>query len=357
MERSRMVMLAVALALVAVLGGVSRAQAHKPPPATCDATDPETCLYVPEQRYTAGVVDGIVLVDQGRYDYEVPLLVRYPIEAVGPRPVVIWHHGGGPSENGRYRSEEWGEKLAQAGYVVIHPSRTLPDDVTPHLRECEHNGFHDPAQCAGWIAQMRYAPQTTRYLIDHLSDLGARRPVLRDRLDPDTIVVAGHSAGTATVLANAGASQQWLEGGPVHNEVDPRPLGFLATAPQGPTYAGFGSGFDEERSFLEIGRPFLFVTGMGDETGEPIPTRLTAWLTAQPHNKVLAWDTEREAVHETMDIHKCDTALREDHCRWIASAGLAYLDSLTAQRPEAIDWLASDALEIATGGAIEILRR
>jgi hypothetical protein len=321
------------------------------------SADPRTCLYVPDVRYTPGVVDGIVLVDEDRYDYRVPLLVRYPVEATDPRPVVIWNHGGGPSENARTRSEEWGKRLAAAGYVVIHPSRVLPDDVAPHLRACQLNGFPDPSECAFWIAQKRYGPQNTDFIIRRLTEIVAARPELADRIDPSRIVVAGHSAGSSTVLANAGALQQWVENGPIHNEESDPPIAFMATGPQGPTYAGWQSGFDEETSFREIERPFLFVTGMGDKTGEPIPTRLTAWITSEPGNKVLVWDTDPHAVHETMDIDKCDKPVRADHCDWLASVGVAYLDAVVWRRPEAISWLASRDFATATGGAIEIHRR
>jgi hypothetical protein len=91
--------------------------------------------------------------------------------------------------------------------------------------------------------------------------------------------------------------------------------------------------------------------------GEPTETRLTAWLTSVPGNKVLLWDTEPEAVHETMNIHKDNTPLRADHCEWIGSAGLAFLDAVVRQRPEAEEWMRSDALKILSGGAIELHRR
>ena len=355
MQQTRTIVVAFALAVAAIVAVASSAEAHEPPPSSCDPADPPSCLYVPEVRYTPRVVDGVVLVDPDRDGYRVPLLVRYPEEATGQRPVVIWNHGGNPSEIGMTRSEDWGIKLARAGYIVIHPSRTLPEDLTDLRPECEDNGFADPVECAQWVAQMRYGPENVHFIIDRLDEIAAARPILHGRFDVSKIVVAGHSAGTTTVLATAGARQRWTD--EVYEETDDRPIAFLATAPMGPTYAGFRSGFDEEESFLELSRPLLFVTGMGDETGEPLPTRLTAWLTSQRGDKALAWDTEPEAVHETMNIHKCDTALQDDHCEWIGSLGVAYLDAVVRHRPEAVEWMRSDAFEIATSGAIELHRR
>jgi hypothetical protein len=101
----------------------------------------------------------------------------------------------------------------------------------------------------------------------------------------------------------------------------------------------------------------MFITGVGDETGEPVPTRVTGWITSGRGNKTLVWDTEPGAVHETMDIDKCDTPLQQNHCRWLASAGVAFLDAVVRERPEAREWMASNALNVLSGGAIEMHRR
>ena len=336
-------------------------------PATCDPADPESCLYTSDLSFDVGVVEDVSLVDADRSGYEVPLLIRYPVlEAVEPRPVVIWNHGGAPSRQGATRSEEWGNLLAAAGYVVIHPSRLPIADPTPLRAECEANGIVDPDQCSHFVAQLLYGPQNTHFLIEHLTDVAALNPALAGLLDEQRIVVAGHSAGSTVALANAGARQQFVDGGPLYDERDEAPLAFLATGVQGPMYAGFQSGFQPAEvgtgsavhSFAGIDRPFMFITGIGDETGEPPESRTSAWLTAQSTSDLyLSWDTDRRAVHETMDIDKCDTAVRSDHCRWIGSAGLAFLDAVVRLRPAAQQWLDSDAYQVLTGGAIELHNR
>ena len=357
------------IAAVALAGALAipLPAATRRPSAPCGAADREACLYVSDQAYPVGVIDDVVIIDHSRGDLPIPLLIRYPIAGrVEARPVVIWHHGGNPSARGDERSEEWGTTLAAAGYVVIHPARALLADPAPFQAECAANGFTDPASCAYWATQLRLAPQTTHALIDNLDRIEALDPALAGLLDPSRIVVAGHSAGSTAPLAAAGATQQWAAGGPTYDERDDRPIAFLATGVQGPMYAGFNSGFQSpgsvvrvaRHSFAGIDRPFLFVTGVGDETGEPPESRVTAWLTSQSaHDKVLAWDTDPEAVHETMDIDKCDTPTRADHCRWIASIGVAFLDAVVRQRPEARAWLASDAARVLTAGAIELHHR
>ncbi len=285
----------------------------------------------------------------------IPLRVHFPLNPPGPRPVVIWNHGGGPSINGRTRSGNWGQTLAAAGYVVIHPSRRPVPDVRRFRRACVRNGFRNPLECERWIAQSRVGPQNTHFIIDELTTIGNMIGVT---LDASKIVVAGHSAGTITVLANAGAWQQWTPGGEVFSERDDRPIAFLATAPQGPMYANYLlPGFQPGDSFAPIDRPFAFITGRGDRTGEPPEARTTAWLTSIAGNKFLSYDTEPEALHETMNINKCDGAVRTQHCGWIASFGLAFIDAVARGRQEAIDWLESDAYQILTGGAIGLHRR
>src|SRR4051812_13550572 len=173
---------ALGLALLAVFAGTSRTEARKLAQA-CDPAQPSSCLYQSDLHFPVGVVDGIVLTDPARGGYQVPLLVRYPIGAPGRRPIVIWNHGGAPSVAGRTRSAEWGETLARAGYVVIQPSRILPTDVAPLQAECTANGFPNPAECAFWIAEMRYGPQSVSFIIDRLGELESARPELRGRLD------------------------------------------------------------------------------------------------------------------------------------------------------------------------------
>jgi hypothetical protein len=354
-------LLLAALAVSATSSLTAQAQL----PSSCDRADPASCLYTSDLAFDVGEIDGVSLIDAARDAYEVGLVIRYPVAAPGPRPVVIWHHGGHPSPRGATRSEEWSRKLAVAGYVVVHPSRAFIADPIPFEAECRDNGFAVPDECAYWVTQARYGPQNTHFLIDHLADVEALDPALAGMLDADMIVVAGHSAGSAVVLANAGAWQQWLPAGPQYDERNDAPVAFLATGVMGPMYAGFHAGFQSpgthrgaaEHSFAGIERPFLFVTGVGDRTGEPPEARVAAWLTSRPGNKALVWDTVAEAVHETMDIDKCDTPLRADHCAWIGSAGLAFLDAVVRRRPEAQAWMRSNALEILSGGAIELHRR
>lgn len=343
--------------LLMLLGGMLGAvvDGHAQLPTTCTTPAPDPCLYISDLDYSVGRMD-FGLQHPARRSYRLPLRVHFPANAVDARPVVIWNHGGEPSIDGRTRSARWGETLAAAGYVVIHPSRKPVPNAQRFLRQCADNGFTTLMECERWIAQSRVGPKNTHFLIDNLATIGNTIGIT---LDAAKIVVAGHSAGTITVLANAGAWQQWVPGGRIYSERDDRPIAFLATAPQGPMYANYLlPGFQSGDSFERIERPFAFITGVGDRTGEPPEARITAWLTSTPDdNKFLSYDTHPQARHETMNINVCDGPVRTHHCVWIASFGLAFLDATVRNRQEAVDWLESDAYQVLTGGTIELHRR
>ncbi len=332
-------------------------------PVVGTGPDPRPRPYVSDLNYPVGEVDSVTLLDPARQDWPVPLLIRYPLGATGPRPIVIWNHGGTPSVKGETRSEEWGRTFAAAGYVVIHPARVPVTDVTPFAAECAVEGFVAPEECAHYIAQSKFGTMTAVFVMKSLPQIEAQVPALSRLLDTARIVVGGHSGGSPVPLALAGAERRYA--GAAQHDRHPRPIAFIATGPHGADYGSFDDGFHED-SFNQIdARPFLWISGRGDETGpvsaanhEPSETRVAAWLTSTRGNKYLSWDNDLAAVHETMDIHKCDqSAVQQAHCSAFAMLGVAFLDAFARQRPEAVHYLQSSAYEGFSGGVIELHRR
>ncbi|HMG23201.1 MAG TPA: hypothetical protein VK607_17820 [Kofleriaceae bacterium] len=328
----------------------------------CSPTNLDACRYTSDLQFEVGVAD-VDLTDPARANLPVPLRVHYPVGATDARPVVIWNHGGAPGANGRTRSEEWGTALAAAGYVVIHPSR-VPVTVTPAMQTiCDREGFPSATECPLFIAQRAFGPITAVFALDSLAAIEAQVPALAGRIDATRVAIAGHSAGSPVALALAGATRQFA--GPPHHDADPRPLAFLATGPHGPDYAAFEDGFHED-SFHDIdARPFLWITGRGDETGddgepqhEPSEARTAGWLTSTRGNKLLSWDNDEVTVHESMDIHKCDqTPVQRTHCDAFAMLGTAFMDAFLRQRDVAVAYLASSAYDTLNAGVIELHRR
>lgn len=331
------------------------------PVAACSSSNLEACKYISDLQFEVGVAE-LQLTDPARGNLAVPLLVQYPVGATDARPVVIWSHGGPPAANGRMRSEEWGRTLAAAGYVVVHPSRILVDPA-PFQAECAREGFTAPTDCQMFISQVVFGSQTTVFTLDSLATIASMVPALAGHVDATRVAVAGHSAGSPSPLALAGAVRQFA--GPIHRDGDPRPLAFLATGPHGPDYAAFEDGFHED-SFHEIdARPFLWISGRGDETGddgepqhEPSEARTAGWLTSTRGDKFLSWDNDEVTVHESMDIHKCDqTPVQRTHCDAFAMLGTAFMDAYLRQRAEAVAYLASPAYDTLNAGVIELHRR
>ncbi len=320
----------------------------------CSPAQPQDCLYESDINVSIDLVEFDLMVT-AIPNYMIPLRVYFPLNSIESRPAIIWNHGGDPSEDGRRRSMDWGQTLAAAGYVAIHPSRIPVPRPAQFRRQCKKNGFRSVRECERWIAQARVGPMNVRYIIDDLSIIETTIGV---NIDASKIAVAGHSAGTIAVFSNAGAWQRWKPNGPIYSERDDRPVAFFATGPQGTMYANYLlAGFQSGDSFEPIDRPLALVTGVGDRTGEPPESRITAWLKSMQGNKYLSYDTNPAAVHETMNINVCDSDIQNLHCTWIASFGLAYFDAVLRERREAITWLQSDAYQILTNGEIELHRR
>ena len=101
----------------------------------------------------------------------------------------------------------------------------------------------------------------------------------------------------------------------------------------------------------------LFVSGVGDETGEPPHDRTTAWLTSKPGNRTLLWSSDPRVKHESMTAYQNDGKIRGPACARIKNVVVAWLDAVVHQRRQAIDWLASDAVHELSGGTHELHRR
>jgi len=365
-----------------------QAVAHLELPAGCTEAQPASCAYQPSATWNDGSVD-LLLEDPARDDHPVPFRLRYPIGADGPLPVVVWNHGGGttrwasrrrgavPVSAGQGSSEEHGRSFARRGYVVIHIGRLPAESLTAaQQQDCVAAGvIARPAAfarlCREFIGYRIYGPQNVAFVLAELERLQQTLPdELPVSLDLSRVVVGGWSGGSAIPLAIAGAIQQHR-----NLRIDPLPvpgvIGFLASSPRGPEWGSFSSGFvDDFDATPELHglygvdqRPFLFLTGRHDlgKERDAIPlSRPTAFWDAQRGGKYLSWAWQDggpgRPVHGTYDLGECGGP-RAAYCGWFDSLGIAYLDAVVRERPEAIAWLASDAYRVLTGGLVDLHRR
>jgi hypothetical protein len=337
-------------------------------PAGCDENDRGACLYAPPTSYAIGQVDRI-LTDPARNNHVVPIRIRYPIGASGPRPVILWNHGGStrqerPGGGYNFSSPEHSALFTAAGYVTVlidrTPARAKP---TPdQLKVCMANEASTPAACQNWYGFHVHGPRNTPFVVSYLATVApAELPGFTGTLDLARVVVGGFSGGTELVLNHAGAPQHW----PLLQQASVHVAGvaaFVAAAPRGPDYAGFSAGFDDI-AYRSIGEaPFLFLLARNEHPGEQGshggPARSGSWLNSHAGGKLMSWDTNDAVTHVNLDLSRCnESAVQADHCAWTGAATLAFLDAYVQHVQEAIDWLGSDAHRILTGGSIELHRR
>lgn len=343
------------------------ALSHEPLPVGCSEVTPEGCAYVPLNAFSGIQQFDMTLRDPARGNYRVPIRVRFAGDSVGPRPVVIMNHGGAINENGKASLSEWSEKLVEDGFIVIHPSRVRVRNPTAgELAICKLNKQSvDPDKCGVFLGAMIYGPRNTDFIISRFSDIQARLQVVDDEtnatLDATRVIVGGWSGGSSIVLANAGAWRRFDPEGPkVTNQISLLPIGFFGLSTMGPDYAGFGAGFQSE-SYNDIDeRPFLTITGKGDNHGKTSEARTTAFMRAEPEGKFLSWDTNPVLDHPHMAHQECGPGadlLLQSHCAFYESALLAFVDWVAYGHPAAADWLDSDAYLTLTGGEVELHHR
>lgn len=306
----------------------------------------EAALYPVTASYTVAVTAPLTLVDVARDDREVPVMVRYPTDAPGPVPVVVWSHGGGLRPTADFGNEAWGEVLAAAGYAVVH---------IVHLA--------DPGDEAWVCAQVELAPCTSfaagRYLrpgdavavLDHPAEVIAARPELAGRLDLGRVVMAGHSNGAFTTLAAASAPVDYAGGAQGVTFTTLIPTGYLALSPA----IGAPCGFSDD-GWAALDEPVLMASGAGDAGPLTSVDERDDAFAGMPETGqgTLLWIDDPDAVHATFNLGTPENA---DATAWVSATVVAWLDATLGGDPDAAAWLASNALAQVSGGGAKIRRK
>ncbi len=214
-------------------------------------------LYTSPDLFTpATPIEGIDVVARygvgsNAYTRTTPILIRYPQGATGRRPLVLWSHGGGMLEGGKYNNEEWGNLFVRAGYIVVHMSHmpktatemrglhtefgvTLPDSLTSDVFEFAANIDR---------------PRDAISVLNALVALEQTNPQLASRIDFDRVGLAGWSRGSYTArtvaCAKINVSPTMLRYSfrdttkSTNTPLRVQPRAVLAMSPQGPGRLGF----------------------------------------------------------------------------------------------------------------------
>jgi predicted dienelactone hydrolase len=295
-------------------------------------------------------VEDLVLHDTNR-SKELHVRIFYPSGA-GKYPVIVFSHGAGGSQN---CCEGLTKHWASYGYVTIQP--THDDSALQRRNQGEENiqfmqAVREALKRPGlWESR----PLDISYLLDVLPALEKRVPGLIGKVDATRIGVGGHSMGSFTTEAIAGA----LVDLPSHagrDFADARVKAVLCLSPQGSGQFGL-----TEHSFDKIALPYMGVTGSLDSLG---PVASPAWHKI-PFDRSQAGDKYhlfiRGANHMSFITPRTTVPGRAEHggaiFEYTNAASLAFWDAYLKGDARAKSYLQSDALEKSSYGAAKFSRR
>jgi predicted dienelactone hydrolase len=295
-------------------------------------------------------IAGLVLHDEKR-NKDVRVRIFYPVIA-GKYPVIIFSHGAGGSDS---CCESLTRHWATYGYITIQP---IHDDSVAQRRSSgdENASFQQAIRAAlKNPALWESRPRDISFLLDSLAALQKRVAGLSGKIDTGRIGVAGHSMGSYTAEAIAGALVD-LPDHPGQNFFDPRAKAILCLSPQGPGQFGLSA-----HSFDTISLPFMGITGSLDNLG---PLASVAWHKV-PFEHSQAGDKYevfiQGASHMSFITAETANSARSSQAAAILgytnSAALAFWDAYLKDDPAAKQFLQSDALERSSHGAAKLSRR
>jgi predicted dienelactone hydrolase len=297
--------------------------------------------------YAVAEVSDFILHDASR-EKELHIRIFYPV-ASGKFPVIVFSHGAGGSQN---CCEELTRHWASYGYITIQPThadsalqRRSAGDENVRFAQAVREALQRPAL---WEER----PLDVSAVIDALADIAKRVPVLTGKIDSQRIGVGGHSMGSFTAEAIAGALVAF-PGKPATSFADPRAKAILCLSPQGPGQFGL-----TDKSFQSLTIPYLGITGSEDNLGM---LATSSWhklpFELSPHgNKYhlfIAGANHMSFISSHTQLPS-NSDRGEAILRYTNSAALAFWDAYLKTDGNAKKYLRSDALTIFSKGAAKL---
>lgn len=280
------------------------------------------------------------LKDAGR-DKEIPIRVCFPKE-LGNFPLIVLSHGFRGSRDGlQPLARHW----VSHGYVCILPTHSDSIQLMPPGEKLK--AFDTgPGSFSDW----RSRPLDDRYIIAHIAEVETAIPAVKRKIDESRIGIGGHSFGAQTTMLLAGLRPRI--GGDGLEE--PKAKAFVMLSPQGP------GGLMNEKAYLGIKRPSLFVTGSEDNPPikTPVPqtpeSRELPFKLASPGDKFLLFIEGGKHNFGGINEQQFPGAgsRDEDQVNWVRMAGLAMWDGYVKGEKAAVDWLKSGALKEVSKGKV-----
>ena len=333
---------------------------------------PAPTLYVsPDQFTPATPIDGFNVqarygVGSNAYTRTTPILIRYPQGATGRRPLVLWSHGGGMLEGGKYNNEDWGNLFVRAGYIVVHMSH-MPKTATEFRALYTEFGITVPDSVTSAVAEFAASidrPRDAISVLNALATLETTYPQLAGRIDYDRIGLAGWSRGSYTARTVACARinvapnilrysfRDTTKATNTPLRVQPKTV--LAMSPQGPGSLGFYDNGAGDHSWSTCTLPDLTQTASGDNSDTPFTNRIAPFPLLPAGNKYLMFISDVLATHESFGLNN-PSAPQFDP--WITSTALAFLDGHLKGLAVGRAYLASSTLQTISNGKATVTTR
>ncbi len=306
-------------------------------------------------------IDRLTLRDQARKK-DLYCAVRYPKDAEGALPLVVFSHGaGGDSRAFGDLSAHW----ASWGYVVVHPTHS--DSV--RLRKEQGEDISNLRKEMRTIVSKVDLPDRVadiRFILESIAEIEQATGV---RIDRERIGMAGHSAGALTTQVISGVKVRAARrfGGEgtflsVNSAGDARIKAAVVISGQGP-----GRLLTED-SWKDLTLPMLVITGSKDTsmvTEETPESRRKPYELARPGDKYLLWI--EGATHSSFgggQSAAVRAALGEAEPENIemivdstTSATTAFLDAYLRHNVDAKTYLVRDELEEFTEGKATLVHK
>ncbi|MBL8151852.1 MAG: hypothetical protein JNN15_18165 [Blastocatellia bacterium] len=305
-------------------------------------------LYESPQKFTMATLDGYIVRDREN-NRNIPIFIRYPKEASGQLPLILWSHGGGPKDTGKYQNREWGQLLAESGYIVIHMSHLERSRAEANALYREFNLSPRQGQRAFSTLEVD-RPRDATAVLNNLDAIEKTFPEIAGKIDRDRVGVAGHSFGSYTAMLMGGARATLTEEFADLSFKHPLPKAILALSPQGPGRFGF-----EEDSWRELNLPVMSATGAADETPGEVPEdRVMPFSLMPPGEKYLFFINDEDADHATFNL---GNKQHPEFSKWLGAAGVAFFDSALKNSAEARAYLVSGTTEAISNNVASIRSR
>ena len=272
-----------------------------------------------------------------------------PNTARGLLPAVVISHGLGGSRVGY---EYLARHLAGHGYVCVVPTH-MGSDTSILLG----GGWSAMLASLGDANNLVSRPGDISFVIDRMFDANAPA-ILKGRVDPNRVGVAGHSFGAYTALAVAGQTIR-LDGNE-RSFRDGRVKAALAMSPQGPGRMGL-----TQKSWDAVRIPVMIMTGSKDYSlggGFDVRSRRYAFDHMPPNDKHLLWIEDAshlafsDNARDPMDLSRFVTRDPRHH-PWILATATAFFDAYLKGDAKAGEWLAKTEIKRVSEGQVKLERK